>query len=637
MTFARDDMVRRGPEKWTYRTTDSLSTVLAAGYFNDVHALLEAGDTIDVSLLSDLLSNPSTTALSHVSLLVSALSGGTVTTESASQTSLGLINVRDYGAVGDGVTDDTAAFQAAFAAAEDGDVILIPKPSVYYWVTADPFASLAAGRHVRVELRGILHTGVQLVLPNNTTIHGDNRRENNTNPAGAKIRASGSFTMPADGTRSLVRIGPNDGNYVIGAALYDLLVDGNSQTGIVGVYGDRLQEMCGAFNVKVQGCRQGFDFPYAATAGTGRNANFRIVDCEVYNIPEVSTTLSSTASIGATSIAVASATAMNLYDMLAIVQDGGTLHHATITNIAGTTITFQPATTINATSGNAVHHASPAVAVWSGTGTLIQRNTFYTPSAVIPLNIGLRAAGYGLTINSLHSEAGRAAVELGNDIKNMGASLASHVIDVSNITMNTKSIAGCGVVRIVNRDASAFTYKHYVRSVTISQLQLLSSVAASLITDEGTGSGGTGREAHDLTSTVYGYTYAGHYRVGESYPSASYGPRTFIESQEGRRTATWATGNIDDFDPTYGRYFRVTPDAGGGTVLTSVSGGRFAREVCIANVGSAAFTLQHNSGGTTENRLYCSTGADISVPANGVAKLVYGIGYYTNRWYAWLL
>lgn len=100
MAFARDDMVRRGPEKWTYRTTDGLSTVLAAGYFNDVHALLEAGDTIDVSLLSDLLSNPSTTALSHVSLLVSSLSGGTVTTESAAQSSLGLINVRDYGAAG---------------------------------------------------------------------------------------------------------------------------------------------------------------------------------------------------------------------------------------------------------------------------------------------------------------------------------------------------------------------------------------------------------------------------------------------------------------------------------------------------------------------------------------------------------
>lgn len=40
--------------------------------------------------------------------------------------------VTDYGAVGDGSTDDTAAIQAAIDAADGGGTVIFPKPSVYY-------------------------------------------------------------------------------------------------------------------------------------------------------------------------------------------------------------------------------------------------------------------------------------------------------------------------------------------------------------------------------------------------------------------------------------------------------------------------------------------------------------------------
>src|SRR6202171_4545864 len=56
-----------------------------------------------------------------------------------------VINVKDYGAIGDGVADDTACIQAAIAVARafgssdlrSGGTIYFPRPSVYYKVSSE--------------------------------------------------------------------------------------------------------------------------------------------------------------------------------------------------------------------------------------------------------------------------------------------------------------------------------------------------------------------------------------------------------------------------------------------------------------------------------------------------------------------
>ena len=58
----------------------------------------------------------------------------------------GLINVRDYKAVGDGKTDDTQAIQASISGAEVGDTVFIPEGK--YLVKA---LGLKSGVHIRTE------------------------------------------------------------------------------------------------------------------------------------------------------------------------------------------------------------------------------------------------------------------------------------------------------------------------------------------------------------------------------------------------------------------------------------------------------------------------------------------------------
>src|SRR4051812_33618619 len=59
------------------------------------------------------------------------------------------ISVAAYGAVGDGVTDDTAAIQAAIDAATPGTVVYFPRPSVYYKITSSINVTSKTGIELR--------------------------------------------------------------------------------------------------------------------------------------------------------------------------------------------------------------------------------------------------------------------------------------------------------------------------------------------------------------------------------------------------------------------------------------------------------------------------------------------------------
>jgi hypothetical protein len=67
-------------KSWNYTTTDSLATVLAAGYFNGESLSLGIGDIIDVAIVDAIPSGSRTVLTEAVALTVFSNSGGIVTT-----------------------------------------------------------------------------------------------------------------------------------------------------------------------------------------------------------------------------------------------------------------------------------------------------------------------------------------------------------------------------------------------------------------------------------------------------------------------------------------------------------------------------------------------------------------------------
>jgi hypothetical protein len=76
------------------------------------------------------------TANSFVGLNSSSVTAtGSTTARTLANRFADVVNVKDFGAVGDGVTDDTAAFQAAYNSASSGESIFVPAPISAYAIT----------------------------------------------------------------------------------------------------------------------------------------------------------------------------------------------------------------------------------------------------------------------------------------------------------------------------------------------------------------------------------------------------------------------------------------------------------------------------------------------------------------------
>lgn len=78
------------------------------------------------------------------------------------------LNVKNYGAVGDGVQDDLPAFAAALAAASPGQTIVVPVPPVAYGLSG-PIGNGSTG-YSNVQLLGLGGGGVRLKSLNNTSV-----------------------------------------------------------------------------------------------------------------------------------------------------------------------------------------------------------------------------------------------------------------------------------------------------------------------------------------------------------------------------------------------------------------------------------------------------------------------------------
>jgi hypothetical protein len=161
-----------------------------------------------------------------------------------------VVNVKDFGAVGDGTTDDTVAFQAAINSIASSGVIFVPKSSSSYVLNTNVSC---AGKAISWDIQGAI-SGSGIIVPSNTIGFYYDNNVKNTN----SVIQKGTAASPALGANAVSLVvkhssqesdGPNP---AFAGIAYKHTSTAQSRT--VAVFGEA-QDMVGGNGTFVEGAR----------------------------------------------------------------------------------------------------------------------------------------------------------------------------------------------------------------------------------------------------------------------------------------------------------------------------------------------------------------------------------------------
>jgi hypothetical protein len=177
---------------------------------------------------------------------------GSTTARTLSNRFADVVNVKDFGAVGDGVTDDTAAIQAAVNAITTAGTIYVPDPSVSYNLVSNVISGNRAISWIFDG--GVVFSGAGLIVPSNTFGFYYDNDIKNTNV----VIQKGTATTPIAGANAASLVvkysnqasdGPNP---TTAAIAYKYASAANSR--VSAVFGEA-QDMVGGVGTFVEGGR----------------------------------------------------------------------------------------------------------------------------------------------------------------------------------------------------------------------------------------------------------------------------------------------------------------------------------------------------------------------------------------------